>query len=60
MSDDLNQKGPADRNRINVSEPWEVRYWTRELNCTEQQLREAVRAVGVMVVDVRRYLSQRR
>lgn len=56
MSDDPNRRGPADRARINVNEPHEVRYWTGELACTEQQLRDAVAAVGVMADDVRREL----
>ncbi len=57
MSDNLHLRGPADRNRINVHETWEVQWWTRELNCTEQQLRDAVKAVGVMAATVRIHLS---
>jgi len=57
MADDLSYTGPRDRTRINVNEPWEVRWWTKQLGCTEAKLREAVKAVGVMVVDVKRYLS---
>ncbi len=58
MSDDLTKKGPADRTRINIHEPWEVKWWCKELGCTEQQLKDAVKAVGVMVKDVRRYLGK--
>jgi len=56
MADDLSYTGPRDRTRINVNESWEVRWWTKQLGCTEAKLREAVKAVGVMVVDVKRYL----
>lgn len=60
MGDNLSNRGPQDRARINVNESWEVRWWTQELNCTETQLRAAVRAVGVMVVNVREYLRTHR
>jgi hypothetical protein len=58
MTDDLKKRGPADRTRINVNESWEVDWWCEELECTPQQLRAAVRAVGVLVDDVRRYLGK--
>lgn len=58
MSDNLSNRGPVDRSRINVNESWEVTYWTRELGCTEAQLKAAVRAVGVSVAAVRKYLSK--
>ncbi|WP_434799968.1 DUF3606 domain-containing protein [Paracidovorax citrulli] len=58
MADDLRNRGPQDRSRINVNEPWEVTYWTKEFGCSEAQLRAAVKAVGVMVADVRRHLGK--
>lgn len=58
MSDNLQNRGPADRSRINVHEPWEVRYWTQELGVTEAQLRAAVNAVGVSAAAVRRHLGR--
>jgi Protein of unknown function (DUF3606) len=58
MSDDLKNRGPADRARVNVNEPWEMKWWCNQFGCTEAQLREAVRAVGVMADDVRRYLRK--
>ena len=58
MSDDKTKRGPADRSRINVNEPYEVRYWTEHFGCTEQQLRECVKRVGVMVNDVRHCLGK--
>jgi hypothetical protein len=42
MPDDLSKKGPADRTRINVNEPWELKYWTNILGTTEEKLRAAV------------------
>ena len=58
MPDDLKYRGPADRTRINVNESWELAYWCKELGVTPEQLKQAVRAVGVMVADVRRYLNR--
>ena len=59
MSDDLKNRGPADRARVNVNEAWEVQWWTKELKCTEAQLRAAVKAVGVSANAVRAHLGKR-
>lgn len=59
MSDDLRNRGPRDRARVNVHEPWEVEYWTKKFGCTAAQLAQAVNVVGVMAVDVERYLKKR-
>jgi GTP cyclohydrolase III len=58
MSDDLKNRGPADRARINVHEDHEVRYWTQELGVSREQLVQAVQAVGVMAADVRKHLGK--
>lgn len=58
MTDDLKNHGPADRARVNVNEAWERAYWCKDFGCTEAQLRAAVAAVGVMVVNVRRHLGK--
>lgn len=60
MSDNLGNRGPADRARVNVNESWEVRWWCNEFGCTEADLRAAVRAVGVMATAVRAWLAQNR
>jgi hypothetical protein len=57
MADDLTQRGAADRSRINVNETHEVRYWTKKFGCTEEQLRAAVKAVGVMADKVQQHLK---
>ena len=57
MSDDLNQRGPQDRSRINVNESHELRYWTKELGVTEEQLRAAVKVAGVSASAVREQLT---
>lgn len=59
MSDDLKERGPQDRSRINVNESHELRYWTKELGVNEDQLRAAVQAVGVSAAAVREHLTAR-
>lgn len=56
MSDNLQDRGPADRARVNVNETHEVRYWTQKFNCTAEQLRAAVTKAGVMADAVEREL----
>lgn len=58
MTDNLQNRGAADRSRINVHEAHEVRYWTKALDVTEEQLKAAVAQVGVMAADVRRQLGK--
>jgi hypothetical protein len=58
MSDDRSIRGPADAERINVNEEYEVQYWTTELEVTEDKLRDTVKKVGVMAADVRRALGK--
>jgi len=59
MSDDKTNRGPADAKRINVNEDYEVRYWTKELGISEEQLREAVKRAGPVADDVRAHLRRR-
>jgi hypothetical protein len=56
MADNLNERGPADRSRINVNEEWERRYWTKELGVTEEELRAAVSTAGTSAEAVRAHL----
>jgi len=58
MSDDKRNRGPRDRTRINIHEPYEVKYWKDHFGCTASELRRAVAAVGVMARDVKAYLKR--
>ena len=55
--DNKQDRGPADRARINIHEPYELQYWSKELNVTPEELKKAVEQKGVMVSDVRRHLA---
>jgi hypothetical protein len=57
MSDNLHNRGPQDRSRINLNEKWEVQYWTKELGVTEEELEQAVKTAGSSVNAVREHLS---
>jgi hypothetical protein len=52
MSDDTSQRGAQDRQRINMNQEHEVRYWTERFNVSREQLQQAVDAVGPMATSV--------
>ena len=61
MADDLTNRGPRDRNRVDVNEDWELRYWTKKFGCTGTELRDAVKSVGTTMADkVEAYLKQQK
>jgi len=51
-------RSSQDRKLISLQQDYEVRDWAKSLGCTEQQLRNAVAAVGPSVSKVRIYLSR--
>ena len=57
--DDREQHAP-DHWTINLGESWEIRFWTRELGCSEEELRRAVAEAGKTAGHVRFHLSNRR
>jgi hypothetical protein len=59
MPDDKAQRGSPDRSRINLSEDYEVQYWTKELAVSKEQLEKAVHAAGSSVEAVRSHLRAR-
>ena len=60
MTDSTTQRGAQDRSRINTSQEHEVRYWTQALGVSEEELKQAVQAVGNSADKVREHLGQRR
>jgi hypothetical protein len=59
MTDDLREHGPRDRNRVNVNEEWELRYWTKALRVDPDRLKAAVKAVGTSTDAVKAYVGYR-
>jgi predicted double-glycine peptidase len=46
MIDKPSKRGPQDRSRINTSEAYEVRYWSRRFGVSPETLKAAVKKVG--------------
>jgi hypothetical protein len=59
MADDTTKRDYRDRDRINVQEDYELRYWTKELGVTPEKLKQTVEKVGKMVIDVRQALGKK-
>ena len=53
------RNGSLERDRINTTEPWEIKYWTERFGVSEQELKDAVFTVGSVTHDVKRYLGKR-
>lgn len=60
MSDNLKIIAPQDRKKINVGEYYEVRDWSDKFKVTEDELKDAVKEVGVYADDVEKYLNAKR
>jgi hypothetical protein len=56
MSDDLQNRGQQDRNRINLHEKHEIQYWTKALGVTQEELEQAVKKAGNSADAVRQHL----
>ncbi|MXN91709.1 DUF3606 domain-containing protein [Flavobacterium sp. Sd200] len=61
MSDNTNNTGSPDRDRISTSEDYEVRYWSEKFGVSKEALIEAVKASGSNSPEkVEAYLRQQR
>ena len=58
MADNKSNTGSPDRDRINMSEDYEVRDWSESLGVTPERLQEAVNAVGNSADKVRDFLKR--
>lgn len=58
MSDDKTKRGGQDRSRINLSEDYEVRYWTEALGVSRERLEELVRQHGNSAEKIREALGK--
>lgn len=57
MNDDLSNK-PLDATRININEEWELDQRPKKFGVTNEQLKEAVEAIGTSVAAVKKYLAK--
>jgi hypothetical protein len=56
VADSLKDRGPRDRNRINVYDASELRYWSDQFGIDPKYLREAVLIAGPLANDVEELL----
>lgn len=55
--DNRDKRGQPDRSRINLHEDYEVKYWTKHLGVSREQLAKAVEKVGNSAASVRKELG---
>ena len=57
MADDKTKVGRGDRDRINVNEPYELRYWSKKFGVRPVRLKLAVARVGKTAAKIAKYLK---
>ncbi|MGY4352226.1 3-oxoacyl-[acyl-carrier-protein] synthase III [Bradyrhizobium sp. GM7.3] len=57
MSDNLKKRDQRDRSKINMHEDFEVKYWTKELGVSRDELQKAVDKIGNSAAAVRKELA---
>lgn len=60
MSDDKSNRGRQDRERIDVNDDDELRNWSKSLNKTPEEIKDAVRVVGNSAAKVREHFGAQR
>ena len=55
--DSLTKRSQPDRSKINMSQDFEVKYWTKALGVDREMLRRAVEKVGDSAAAVRKELG---
>jgi len=56
--DSLRKRVSPDRSKINMHEPYEVKYWTKELGVSMERLQQVVDKVGNAAAAVRKELAR--
>ena len=59
MSDDKTKRHGQDRERIDVSQDYELRSWSQKFGVSQAELRSAVASVGDRAKDVEAHLRKR-
>ena len=57
MPDDKSKIGKPGRDRINVTEPYELRYWSKKFGVRPVRLKLAVARVGKTAAKIAKYLK---
>jgi hypothetical protein len=59
MGEDRKDRGGPERERINLAQRFEARYWSEKFGVSEEQLIRAFRQVGPFAGDVERHLRKK-
>lgn len=59
MPDNKTSVGKADRDRISLTENYELQDWSKKFNVTPEELKKAVKEVGSNAKDVEQFLANR-
>jgi hypothetical protein len=59
-SDEIQKNSLYDTRRINIHEPWELKYWAKQYKVTVEEIKKAVAEVGISAQEVKNYLERRR
>lgn len=59
MDGERRRRTPDDRSRINLSEHYEIDFWTSRFQCSEAELRDAVNRLGTCAHVVRTFLRSK-
>ncbi len=58
MADNKKNIGKPDRDRISLSEDYEVQHWSKKFGVSTGELKKAVKEVGSNAKDVEAYLQK--
>ena len=58
MGENLANRGTQDRQRIDVNQENDCRYWSDKFGVSAERLRQTVKQVGPLVEDVRKELGK--
>lgn len=56
MADNKKKSGKTDNERINLSEDYEIQYWSDKFGVKSEKLKKAVKKVGDRAIDVENFL----
>ena len=54
----MSTPSPIDTHLIDITQTAELVFWVERLGATEEQIAEAIQAVGPRIEDVKRYLDE--
>ena len=50
---------PANPTRVDISDEWELAYWSEKFDVLDEELKDAVREIGAMAGDLERHFARK-